>query len=144
MAFTYDFLRLFRRLLPHGRFWVDMEDLLYWTACFLASFYLLYYGNNGVIRFFAVLGAGTGMLLYGATIGRFFVKGSFRLITLLLKPFRLGFCFMKNGLTHIRNHFTMKVRKCILPKLRKGEKKDAEKPRKKRKKKTASVPTQEK
>lgn len=144
MAFAYDFLRLFRRLLPHGRFWVDMEDLLYWTACFLASFYLLYYGNHGVIRFFAVLGAGIGMLLYGATIGRFFVKGSFRLITLLLKPFRLAFCFMKNGLTHIRNHFTMRVRKRILPRLRKGEKKDARKPRKKRKKKTASVSTQEK
>ena len=51
MAFAYDVLRLFRRLVRHGRFAVDIEDILYWTICFLLSFTLLYYGNNGVIRF---------------------------------------------------------------------------------------------
>ena len=57
MAFVYDVLRLLRRLLRHGRFAVDLEDILYWTACFGLSFTLLYYRNNGVIRFAAVLGA---------------------------------------------------------------------------------------
>ncbi|MDE7207886.1 MAG: spore cortex biosynthesis protein YabQ, partial [Lachnospiraceae bacterium] len=64
MAFAYDFLRLFRRLVRHRRFVVDIEDLLYWTLCFFASFTILYYANNGVIRFVAVLGAALGMLLY--------------------------------------------------------------------------------
>ena len=31
MAFVYDLLRLFRRIVRHGRFAVDVEDLLYWT-----------------------------------------------------------------------------------------------------------------
>ena len=80
MAFAYDLLRLFRRLVRHGRIAVDLEDILYWTACFLASFSLLYYGNNGVIRFAAVFGAAAGMALYAVTIGRVFVKYSFLII----------------------------------------------------------------
>lgn len=80
MAFAYDVLRLFRRLVSHGRLAVDLEDILYWTACFGLSFTLLYYGNNGVIRFAAVLGAAVGMLAYAVTAGRFFVKISYLII----------------------------------------------------------------
>lgn len=80
MAFVYDILRLFRRLVRHGRFAVDVEDLLYWVVCFFASFAILYYGNNGVIRFVAVLGAALGMLLYSVTIGKIFVRFSYFLI----------------------------------------------------------------
>ena len=80
MAFAYDLLRLFRRLVRHGRLAVDVEDLLYWTICFFVSFVLLYYGNNGVIRFVAVFGAALGMLLYVVTVGRVFVKVGYFLI----------------------------------------------------------------
>ena len=87
MAFVYDNLRLLRRLILHKRFMVDMEDILYWTACFFASFYLLYYGNNGVVRFFAVLGAGLGMYLYTRTLGRVYVKGCYNIVLTIMKPF---------------------------------------------------------
>ena len=80
MAFAYDVIRLFRRLVRHGRFAVDLEDILYWTACFGLSFTLLYYGNNGVIRFAAVFGAAVGMLIYLVTVGRFFVRAGFFII----------------------------------------------------------------
>ncbi len=80
LAFVYDVIRLFRRLFRHGRLAVDLEDILYWTACFGLSFTLLYYGNNGVIRFAAVLGAAVGMIVYAATAGRFFVRVSYLVI----------------------------------------------------------------
>lgn len=80
LAFSYDVLRLFRRLIRHGRIAVDLEDILYWTACFVLSFTLLYYGNNGVIRFAAVLGAAVGMFVYAVTAGRFFVRVSYLII----------------------------------------------------------------
>ena len=86
MAFAYDLLRLFRRLVRHGRLWVDAEDLLFWTLCFFASFTLLYYGNNGVIRFAAVLGAGAGMLAYELTFGKIFVKYSYLLLNKIFTP----------------------------------------------------------
>ncbi len=80
MAFSYDLLRLFRRLVRHGRIAVDLEDLLYWIVWFCFSFALLYYGNNGVIRFAAVFGAAVGMLIYAVTVGRFFIKVSYLMI----------------------------------------------------------------
>ncbi len=80
MAFVYDLLRLVRRLVRHGKIAVDLEDILYWTACFVLSFTLLYYGNNGVIRFAAVFGAAVGMFIYVMTMGRFFVKTSYLII----------------------------------------------------------------
>ena len=57
-AYIYDNIRLFRRIFRHKRWLVDIEDILYWVVCFFVSFYLLYYGNHGVVRFFAVIGCG--------------------------------------------------------------------------------------
>ena len=87
MAFAYDNLRLWRRLIPHKRLMVDLEDILYWTVCFFVSFYLLYYGNDGVVRFFAVLGAGLGMYLYIVTLGKVYVKCCYNIILTIMKPF---------------------------------------------------------
>ena len=80
MAFLYDILRLLRRLVRHGRIAVDLEDIAYWSVCFGASFVLLYYGNNGVIRFAAVVGAAAGMAVYAATAGRVLIKAGYFVI----------------------------------------------------------------
>lgn len=124
MAFAYDVVRLFRRLVRHGRFAVDFEDILYWTACFGLSFTLLYYGNNGVIRFAAVLGAAVGMFIYAVTVGRFFVRvgffvidktvgGLFRLIRKIVKPVirLLKKCFrrFKSLLKRVQNGIRKKM-----------------------------------
>lgn len=121
-AFVYDNIRLLRKLFRHKRWMIDFEDMLFWLMCFLVSFSLLYYGNAGVVRFFAVLGAGAGMYLYCRTIGRFYVKVLYRLIMLLLSPYR----FMKIRLTHVKNHFTIKLREFVRVKYGKGDK-DAKK-----------------
>ncbi|MBQ6787208.1 MAG: spore cortex biosynthesis protein YabQ [Lachnospiraceae bacterium] len=137
-AFVYDQIRLIRRLCKHSRWLVDVEDILYWTFCFLASFYLLYYGNNGVVRFFAVLGAAIGMFLYCKTVGRIYVKSLYRLIMLLLSPYR----FVKIRLTRIRNHFTIKMRDLMRAKRGEGEE-NATKPCK-RKESKACISAQKK
>lgn len=114
MAFLYDIFRLFRRLIRHGRFAVDLEDILYWAVCFGISFALLYYGNNGVIRFAAVLGAAVGMLVYVATLGRFFVRfgyavidktiGSFfRMIGKVIRKLKKMFRPVKNAIVKLHD-----------------------------------------
>lgn len=108
MAFAYDLLRLFRRLVRHGRFAVDVEDLLYWTVCFFASFTLLYYGNNGVIRFVAVFGAALGMLLYIVTLGRIFIKVTYFLIN---KTIGSVFRFLRRILRKIHKMLRSIIRK---------------------------------
>lgn len=121
-AYAYDNIRLFRHLYRHRRWLVDMEDILYWTVCFFISFSLLYYGNDGVIRFFAVLGAAIGMYLYSKTVGRLYVKCLYRFIMLLLRPYR----FLNLQLTRLKNHFTIKIRDLLRAKHGKGEKDAAE------------------
>ena len=154
MAFSYDVIRLFRRLVRHGRFAVDLEDILYWTACFGLSFTLLYYGNNGVIRFAAVLGAAVGMFLYVMTLGRFFVRfgvwvidktigNLFRLIRKIIralkkllrpiKNFVMKNCHrIKMWLTRMANRHKIKLHKHREAKDGKGESMNVSKKRKRK------------
>ena len=143
-AFAYDVIRLLRLLYHHGRLLVDIEDLLYWTGCFFVSFTLLYYGNHGVIRFYAVLGAALGMYLYIITLGRFLVKGIYYLLCKMCSPFIHFVRFIKNRLTHLTNHFTIKLRSLNRFQPEKGEKRNAGKQCKRQKTKKARVPSEEK
>lgn len=122
-ALGYDFLRLWRRFIKHKCWQRDMEDMIYWIVCFFVSFYLLHYGNNGVVRYFAVMGAGLGMLLYFASFGRFLVEGFYHLLCCLVRPF----VAIKNQLTRWRKHLTMKVRESAADMQRKGDERDVRK-----------------
>lgn len=74
ITFVYDILRIIRRVIPHGRFWVSVEDIVFWIYCAAEVFLLMYYESNGTLRWFAVFGALVGMLLYKKTLGILFVK----------------------------------------------------------------------
>ena len=139
----YDILRILRRMIRHNILAVSVEDFLYWTACFGLSFTLLYYGNNGVIRFAAVLGAAVGMLFYALTAGRFFVKWCYfvidRTIGRLLRFVKHFFVgrfhklFNKIRLTCAKKRHKMKLYFQKAAKGRKGETKDGKKHNKKTK-----------
>lgn len=74
ITFVYDFILIWRRLVPHNLFFISLEDFIFWVACAIAVFYMLYEENNGILRWFAVSGAAVGMLLYKRIIGKHFVK----------------------------------------------------------------------
>lgn len=116
-TFVYDQIRLLRCLWRHARWLVDVEDICFWVFCFFISFSLLYYGNNGVVRYFSVLGAAVGMFFYSRTLGKVYVKSLYRFIVWLLAPYR----FVKIRLTRIRNHFTIKMRDLLRAKRGEGE-----------------------
>ena len=42
MMFGYDILRLWRWMIPHGRLWVWIEDLLYWSLLGIPVFVLFF------------------------------------------------------------------------------------------------------
>ena len=64
MMIAYDILRIFRRILPHNTAAVAVEDILYWLACGVCIFRMLYVENSGAIRGFAIAAVVLGMLLY--------------------------------------------------------------------------------
>ncbi|MBQ7841574.1 MAG: spore cortex biosynthesis protein YabQ [Lachnospiraceae bacterium] len=74
VTFVYDCLRICRRVIPHHTFWISLEDLFYWIFVSISIFYLLYRENNGAFRWFSILGAGIGMILFQKTVGRIFVR----------------------------------------------------------------------
>lgn len=74
ITFVYDLLRILRRVVPHSSFWVSVEDLAFWIYCAGKVFLLMHHESDGTLRWFAVLGALVGMLLYRKTVGALFVK----------------------------------------------------------------------
>lgn len=81
ITFVYDFILIGRNIIRHNLFFISVEDFLFWAACAVAVFYMLYKENNGILRWFAVFGAALGMLLYKKIVGVRFVK----LISVLIR-----------------------------------------------------------
>ena len=73
LAFVYDSIRIFRRLVPHNVFFISLEDIVYWIYLAAEVFLLMYRESNGMLRWFAVLGAATGIFLYKKLVGRHYV-----------------------------------------------------------------------
>lgn len=70
LFFFYDLFRVFRRIVPHGEFWIAVEDFLYWLICAVTVFVVLYRNNDGMIRGFALGGVVLGMVLYLVVLSR--------------------------------------------------------------------------
>lgn len=74
ITLVYDILRIIRRVIPHKDFLVSLEDLGFWIYCAGEVFLMMYHESNGTLRWFAVLGAMVGMLLYHKLVSPWFVK----------------------------------------------------------------------
>lgn len=81
ITFVYDLLRILRRVIPHGSFFVSLEDMFFWIYCAAEVFLMMYHEGNGTLRWFAVLGALVGMLLYKKLFSELLVK----YVSMLLK-----------------------------------------------------------
>lgn len=116
ITFLYDCLRVFRRVLPHSGFWVSLEDLLFWCYCTAEVFLMMNRVSNGILRWYAVLGALAGMGLYLGIFSKPFVRVG---TAVWKKPVeflgkiavKLRKVFTKNRLTVIRKMLRMSIRK---------------------------------
>ena len=71
---VYDLLRIFRRVISHGNFWIGVEDLLFWIWTSLWIFSVLYRENDGSFRMYTILAMVLGMIVYHKTISEPMVK----------------------------------------------------------------------
>lgn len=112
MILVYDVLRVFRRLMKHGIFWVAIEDMIYWISCAILIFAMLYQKNDGLIRGFAIGGIVIGMLFYNHFISPWAIKGIVwilkKIIGILSYPLRLmrksvqkPLCFCKHKILRL-------------------------------------------
>ena len=88
---SYDFLRLFRLLIPHSKWWTGLEDLAYWIYCTVMTFRMLFYQNSGILRGYVIGCVFLGMYLYDAIVSRSVfevLKKSRRWITMKIRNHR--------------------------------------------------------
>ena len=71
---VYDGFLILRRLVKHSLLMISLEDLLFWMGCAVGVFMMLYEENNGILRWFAVMGAASGMVLYKISISEFIIN----------------------------------------------------------------------
>lgn len=74
ITFVYDNIRVCRRVIRHNTFFISIEDLFFWIAVAISIFLLQHKENNGVFRWFSIIGAFIGMLLYRKIISGFYIK----------------------------------------------------------------------
>lgn len=74
LTFVYDGWLILRNVFKHSIFWISLEDLSFWLGTAVVVFISLQEQNNGVLRWFIVAGAGSGMLLYKSSLSKFYVK----------------------------------------------------------------------
>lgn len=90
LAFFYDILRIFRRLLKHSLFFVSLEDFLFWIVVGVAGFSMIYKWNYGIIRWYAILGMVLSALFYYGVCSHFVILFGTKFFEILLKPIKKG------------------------------------------------------
>lgn len=74
MGIFFDLIRVFRKILPHPNFLVQIEDMLFWIICGFVGFYRLYICNYADIRPYILLGIVLGGIFYLSTFSILFMK----------------------------------------------------------------------
>jgi spore cortex biosynthesis protein YabQ len=108
IALLYDIIRIIRRLVKHGSFWVALEDTVYWIGSALVVFIMMYEKNDGAIRGFSIAGIILGMIVYNGSVSRILVRYIsivlngiihilYKVFRILTTPFR--FLFRKFGVS---------------------------------------------
>ena len=127
ITFMYDGFLILRRLIKHSDILVSLEDMVFWIACAIGVFYMLYEENNGILRWFAVFGAALGMNVNKKSLSALVIRSVsmliertfhilFRILRLFLYPFR----FLLRKITGFLRFFLRKgkkVGKCAKNKL---------------------------
>lgn len=87
LMLSYDILRIFRQIIVHGTFFLGVEDVIYWLACALVVFAMLYRENDGLLRWFVLAGIALGMLVENHFLSPHIVRLSSKLIKKFLSFF---------------------------------------------------------
>lgn len=118
ITLVYDLLRIFRRIVRHGRLWVDLEDALFWGWTSLWIFGVLYRIHDGAFRIYTIVMMFLGMLGYHRYIGELLVavvsgglKRVLKILGMPLKKFKTYLIIFENKLKKLLKRSIMKFRR---------------------------------
>ncbi len=64
----YDLFRVLRKNAGAGGLFTAISDGLFWQLAFVFMFFVIFDVNNGIVRFYEIVGALLGALCYGLTL----------------------------------------------------------------------------
>lgn len=113
LMLLYDILRIFRRMVKHGTILMAVEDVFYWALCAIGVFAMLYQENDGLLRWFVIVGVAVGMLLENSLISPFVVRVFVKIfgalqkvigkaLRVLLKPLKKICIFFRKELKKVK------------------------------------------
>lgn len=85
MGMIYDLIRIFRKIINHYNWIVQVEDGLYWIGCSFIGFGILYMHNYADIRLFGIIGIILGGIFYLCTFSILFMKIATWIIDIIKK-----------------------------------------------------------
>jgi len=85
MGICYDFYRVTKGIIRPGKFFVYLGDLLFWVVSTLIVFFMLLIGNWGEFRFYVLVGALVGALLYFKLLSHFVIDVLVNIFSLIRK-----------------------------------------------------------
>lgn len=97
LSFFYDFLRVLRRMIRHGVVATGIEDLF--SGCLAPAFCLLlmFYGTDGELRGYVLLGTLCGALLYLQTAGPLLIRGGTAMTNYIRRKRKKCFSILKSN-----------------------------------------------
>ncbi|MCI8326717.1 MAG: spore cortex biosynthesis protein YabQ [Lachnospiraceae bacterium] len=90
LVVIYDFLRIFRRVIPHNVIWISVEDIVYCIICAFLIFGMIFQTNDGLVRGFSIGGICVGVLFYNHFVSSFFVNHISNIIRKILEIIKKG------------------------------------------------------
>lgn len=93
---VYDLFRTIRRASGCSKLFVQVQDGAFWLIALGIMFYVIFTVNNGTVRFYEILGAALGAVLYGFLLSGLVLKILYTLLRLFSEIFKV---FLKILLT---------------------------------------------
>lgn len=87
----YDVLRILRELLPHKRWIIGLEDIVFWTISGFFIFKYIYETNSGALRGFIFIGLIITLGSYMVWLSPWMVKTITTLLKIIFKPVLIFF-----------------------------------------------------
>ena len=95
MGICYDFYRVTKGIIHPRKFFVYLGDLLFWVVSTLIVFFMLLIGNWGEFRFYVLVGALVGALLYYKILSHFVIDLLVNSFSFIRKTINLVFRAIK-------------------------------------------------
>jgi len=107
LGILFDALRAIRKLVRHKTAATAAEDALFWIVATLLMFWLLMQINDGAFRFYPLLGAVLGVVLYVMTLSKLVIKMLVAALCVIFLPVKKAKMGLKWGLKCVKIKVTI-------------------------------------